>query len=82
MTNKHYHRCGEINKFYPISRENWRAFLQVLRGIGHHDEPWELTAKQRELWDCYFLAKEHGRNEKGLFSLPWERWQRVMDAVK
>ena len=69
------------DRYYSISRENWQAFLQVLRNIGHQDDPLALTAAERDLWDCYFIAKERGRNEKGLFSLPYKRWQRVMEVI-
>jgi hypothetical protein len=72
---KYYNRCGEQVKYYAIKREVWRRFLDHLKTI--QKPVHELTQEERNLWDDYYLAKEYGRNEKGLFSLPWKRWQRV-----
>lgn len=62
-------------RWYSIKRETWMRFIEHLKTIRKPAE--ELTEEERNLWDCYYIAKEHGRNEKGLLELPWKRRQTV-----
>lgn len=66
-------------KWYAVSRENWRKFINLLIEI---DEPEDnLSDKEIELWECYYTAKDHGKNEQGLLELPYDQWMTVMEAV-
>lgn len=67
-------------KWYSFSREDWKKFIDLLYTIQKPQV--EMTAEEVELWNCYYIAKDHGRNEKGLFELPYIRWQRVHEAIK
>lgn len=75
---KNIHKFVEI-KWYSIKREDWMKFINILKGIQKPVE--ELSETERNLWDCYYIAKNHGKNDKGLLELPWKRRETVMNAI-
>ncbi len=67
-------------KWYAVKRETWLRFIEHLKTIQKPVE--ELTEEERNLWDCYYIAKEHGKNAQGLLELPWNRWLRVNELAE
>lgn len=89
MTNKNgytsygIHLCCE--KWYSISKKDWAKFIKLLYTFGRKnpkEEAQNITDKrEQQLWTAYYMAKEHGRNEYGLFQLPWDWRKFVLDEI-
>ena len=72
-------------KYYAIKRSDWMKFIERLYKFGRKDpiEEAHLIKDKHEItcWRAYYMAKNHGRNENGLFSLPWEWRQFVLEEI-
>jgi uncharacterized protein (UPF0335 family) len=62
-------------KWYAISKENWKKLINYLHTLER--DVARMTEEEKDIWDCYYVAKGHGKNEKGLFELPYKRWETV-----
>ena len=80
--NKTRYSVSAHTKWYSIKKEDWRKFVDdVLWNIPRYDEYTKLNDEQKALWEAYFICKEHGKNDKGLFQLPYKRWYDGQRAI-
>ena len=72
-------------KYYSVKNSDWKRFINLLYTFGRTNpkaEAQQITDKREQrLWTAYYIAKERGRNENGLFSLPWGWREFILDEI-
>ena len=75
-----------IEKWYSIKKSDWMKFIDLLYQFGRKDpkkEAQNITDKyEQDCWTAYYMAKERGKNQNGLFELPWDWRVFVLNEIK